>query len=56
MMALVLSIVFLYCMWLIVAAQIARRVFARFPSASTWLKRAAGVALISFSVKFALQR
>ena len=42
MMGLVLSIVFLYCMWLIVAAQIAKRVFARFPSAGMWLKRAAG--------------
>ena len=56
MMALVLCIVFLYCMWLIVAAQIAKRLFARFPSASIWLKRGAGVALIGFSVKFALQR
>lgn len=56
MMTLVLSIVFFYCMWLIVAAQIARRVFARHPSAGMWLKRAAGVALISFSVKFALQK
>ena len=56
MMMLVLSIVFMYCMWLIVAAQIAKRVFARFPSAGGWLKRAAGAALISFSVKFALQR
>ena len=56
MMALVLGIVFLYCMWLIVAAQIAKRVFARFPSASMWLKRAAGVALVGFSVKFALQK
>ena len=56
MMALVLTIVFLYCMWLIAAAQIGRRVFARFPSASMWLKRAAGAALISFSVKFALQK
>ena len=56
MMALVLSIVFLYCMWLIVAAQIAKRVFVRHPSASMWLKRAAGLALIGFSVKFALQR
>lgn len=56
MIALVLSIVFLYCMWLVVAAQIARRVFARFPSASMWLKRMAGVALVGFSVKFALQK
>ncbi len=56
MMALVLSIVFLYCMWLIVAAQIAKRVFVRHPSAGMWLKRAAGLALIGFSVKFALQR
>ena len=56
MMALVLGIVFLYCMWLIVAAQIAKRVFVRLPSAGMWLKRAAGAALISFSVKFALQK
>ena len=56
MMALVLGIVFLYCMWLIVAAQIAKRVFVRHPSAGMWLKRAAGAALISFSVKFALQK
>ena len=56
MIGLVLGIVFLYCMWLIVAAQIGRRVFARFPAASMWLKRAAGAALISFSVKFALQK
>ena len=56
MMALVLSIVFLYCVWLIVAAQIAKRLFVRFPSAGMWLKRAAGAALISFSVKFALQK
>ena len=56
MMGLVLGIVFLYCMWLIVAAQIAKRVFVRFPSAGMWLKRAAGAALIGFSVKFALQK
>ena len=56
MMALVLVIVFSYCMWLIVAAQIAKRVFAKFPSASMWLKRMAGAALISFSVKFAFQK
>lgn len=56
MMGLVLAIVFLYCMWLIVAAQIAKRLFVRFPSAGMWLKRAAGAALISFSVKFALQK
>ena len=56
MMALVLGIVFLYCMWLIVAARIAERVFARHPSASMWLKRMAGAALIGFSVKFALQK
>ena len=56
MIALVLGIVFLYCLWLIVAAQIAKRVFAQHPSASVWLKRAAGTALIGFSVKFALQK
>ncbi|MBC7711506.1 MAG: LysE family translocator [Rhizobacter sp.] len=56
MMALVLGIVFAYCMWLIAAAQIAKRVFVRHPSAGTWLKRMAGAALIGFSVKFALQK
>jgi leucine efflux protein len=55
-MGLVLSLAFLYCLWLIAAAQIAKRVFAQFPAASVWLKRAAGVALIGFSVKFALQK
>ena len=29
---------------------------ARYPGAGAWLKRLAGVALIGFSVKFALQR
>ena len=56
MMAIVLAICFFYCMWLIVVAQLAKRVFARYPHASVWLKRAAGVALIGFSVKFALQK
>ncbi len=55
-MAVVLALVFGYCMWLIVAAQMAKRVFVRFPSAGAWLKRLAGVALIGFSVKFALQK
>ncbi|MBL8310208.1 MAG: LysE family translocator [Burkholderiales bacterium] len=55
-MAVVLAIIFLYCLWLIAAAQMAKRVFARWPSAGAWLKRLAGVALIGFSVKFALQR
>jgi leucine efflux protein len=56
MMGLVLSLAFLYCLWLIAAAQVAKRLFARFPDASVWLKRAAGAALIGFSVKFALQK
>ena len=55
-MGLVLSLAFLYCLWLIAAAQLAKRVFAQFPAASVWLKRAAGVALLGFSVKFALQQ
>ena len=55
-MGIVLAIIFGYCMWLIVVAQASKRVFVRYPSASAWLKRAAGVALIGFSVKFALQK
>ena len=55
-MAVVLALVFGYCMWLVVAAQMAKRVFARYPSTGAWLKRFAGVALIGFSVKFALQK
>lgn len=55
-MAVVLAIIFLYCLWLIAAAQMAKRVFARYPGAGAWLKRLAGVALIGFSVKFALQK
>ncbi len=56
MMTVVLALCFAYCMWLIVAAQMAKRVFVRFPNAGAWLKRLAGVALIGFSVKFALQK
>lgn len=48
-MAVVLALVFGYCMWLVVAAQMAKRVFARFPGAGAWLKRLVGVALIGFS-------
>ena len=55
-MGVVLVIIFLYCLWLIAVAQVAKRVFVRYPFASAWLKRAAGVALIGFSVKFALQK
>ena len=55
-MGIVLAIIFGYCMWLIVVAQVSKRVFVRYPSASAWLKRTAGVALIGFSVKFALQK
>jgi leucine efflux protein len=56
MIAVVLTICFLYCMWLIAIAQVAKRVFAKYPAAGVWLKRAAGAALIGFSVKFALQK
>ena len=56
MIALVLAICFGYCMWLMLIAQVGKRVFVRHPSASAWLKRAAGVALIGFSAKFALQK
>ena len=55
-MGVVLVIIFAYCLWLIAVAQVAKRVFVRYPFASAWLKRAAGVALIGFSVKFALQK
>jgi threonine/homoserine/homoserine lactone efflux protein len=52
----VLTICFLYCMWLIAIAAVAKRLFAQLPNAPMWLKRGAGVALIGFSVKFAWQR
>ena len=55
-MGVVLAIILGYCMWLIVVAQGSKRVLVRYPSASAWMKRAAGVALIGFSVKFALQK
>ncbi len=56
MIAIVLAICFLYCMWLIVIAQAAKRVFKKHPEAGVWLKRGAGAALIGFSVKFAVQK
>jgi leucine efflux protein len=56
MIGIVLAICFLYCMWLIVVAQFAKRVFTKYPEAGVWLKRGAGAALIGFSVKFAVQR
>ena len=56
MIAVVLAIAFGYCLWLMFVAQVGKRVFVRYPSASVWLKRAAGVALIGFSAKFALQK
>jgi leucine efflux protein len=56
MIAIVLMICFLYCMWLIVVAQFAKRVFKRFPEAGVWLKRGAGAALMGFAVKFAAQK
>ncbi len=55
-LAVVLALVFGYCMWLVAAAQLAKRVFARYPGAGAWLKRLAGVALIGFGVKLALQK
>ncbi len=56
MIAIVLTICFLYCMWLIVVAQFAKRVFKRYPEAGVWLKRGAGAALMGFAVKFAVQK
>ncbi|MGL4232406.1 MAG: LysE family translocator [Casimicrobium sp.] len=56
MIAIVLAICFLYCMWLIAVAQVAKRVFKRYPEAGVWLKRGAGAALIGFSIKFAVQK
>ncbi len=56
MMSVVLALCFGYCLWLIAVAQFGKRVFAKYPAASAWLKRLAGVALIGFSVKFALQK
>jgi threonine/homoserine/homoserine lactone efflux protein len=56
MIAIVLAICFLYCMWLIAIASVAKRVFVRMPNAPMWLKRIAGTALIGFSIKFAVQR
>jgi leucine efflux protein len=56
MIAIVLTICFLYCMWLIAIASVAKKVFVRMPNAPMWLKRIAGTALIGFSIKFAAQR
>jgi leucine efflux protein len=56
MIGIVLAICFLYCMWLIAIAQVAKRVFKKHPEAGVWLKRGAGAALIGFSVKFAIQK
>jgi leucine efflux protein len=56
MIAIVLAICFLYCMWLIAIASVAKRVFVRMPNAPMWLKRIAGTALIGFSIKFAVQK
>ncbi|MFN3629940.1 MAG: LysE family translocator [Casimicrobiaceae bacterium] len=56
MIGIVLAIAFLYCLWLIVAAQLARRVFTRHPAAPLWLKRGAGAALIGFAAHFAVTR
>jgi leucine efflux protein len=56
MITIVLAICFLYCMWLIAVASVAKKVLTKFPQASVWLKRAAGTALIGFSIKFAVQK
>ncbi len=56
MIAIVLAICFLYCMWLIAVASFAKKAFAKFPQAGVWLKRVAGAALMGFAVKFAVQR
>jgi leucine efflux protein len=56
MIGIVLAICFLYCMWLIAIAHVAKRVFKKYPEAGVWLKRGAGAALIGFSVKFAIQK
>jgi leucine efflux protein len=56
MVAIVLAIIFVYCLWLIAVAEAAKKVFIRLPNASMWLKRIAGTALIGFSIKFAVQR
>jgi leucine efflux protein len=56
MIGIVLAICFLYCMWLIAIASVAKKVFVRMPNAPMWLKRIAGTALIGFSIKFAVQR
>jgi leucine efflux protein len=56
MIAIVQAIAFSYCMFLITVATLARTVFRRYPALGVWLKRAAGLALIGFSVKFAMQR
>jgi leucine efflux protein len=56
MIVIVLTICFLYCMWLIAIASVAKKMFVRVPNAPMWLKRIAGTALIGFSIKFAVQR
>jgi leucine efflux protein len=56
MIGIVLLICFLYCMWLIAIASVAKKAFVRMPNAPMWLKRIAGMALIGFSVKFAIQK
>ncbi|MCS6996845.1 MAG: LysE family translocator [Casimicrobiaceae bacterium] len=56
MMAIVLVLAFLYCLWLIAAAQFARRVFALYPELPVWLKRLGGAALMGFAGKFAAER
>jgi leucine efflux protein len=56
MVAIVLAIIFVYCLWLIAVAEAAKKVFVRLPNAPMWLKRIAGAALIGFSIKFAIQK
>ncbi len=56
MMLVVITLAWLYCLWLIFAAAMARRAFARPSRAPRWLKRLAGACLIGFAVKFAIQK
>ncbi len=56
MIGIVLVLAFSYCMFLIAIFRAAQRLFAVKPHFGVWLKRTAGLALIGFSMKFAVQR
>ena len=56
MIGLVLALAFIYCMFLISIAQVAKKLLTRRPEIGVWLQRTAGLALIGFSVRFATQR